>query len=242
MLRDLIVAILLFICAAPILAQESNPVLRYDPSGSSGWYPYYISSSRPKGIAAEAVQAILKTANIDGEFVDLPPKRTRLALQTGDIDFDLISPAWLPNKAAARQFVFSDPIIRIKEHFVYLKTTPPPDTLFSALSEKPPIATVRGYYYHDEAHFQRIDFSSERAIIQALDKGRIKYAICGDLPALFWAKRLNVDIKIGAIHSDDFLAMRLLARHKHLMPRINQAIQSLKKKGFIDALVEKYKY
>ena len=234
------VFISIWLCLFSAIACAANQTaLRYDPSGSDGWYPYYISSSPPTGIAAETIQKILETAKITGEYIDLPPKRTLLALEQGEIDFDLISPAWLPNKYDSDQYVFSAPILRIREHIIYLHGTPPPST--PELAERRPVfGTIRGYYYHDEALFQRMDFGSERAIIRALAKGRIQYAISGDLPALYWAKRLNVNIELGTIHSDDYLVMRLRAEHQNLLKEINIAIAFLKQNEEIATIINKY--
>ena len=217
-------------------ASQKEAVLRYDPAGTDTWIPYYIGDKERPGILGELIPRILKEANIAGEIINLPAKRTQVALENGELDFDIISPSWFSNENVGEHYVLSNPIMPVSENYIYL-----PDTKFNKarlLTE--PVGTVRGYYYHDEALFQRMDFGSERAIIQALAKGRIQYAISGDLPALYWAKRLNVNIELGTIHSDDYLVMRLRAEHQNLLKEINIAIAFLKQNEEIATIINKY--
>lgn len=102
------------------------------------------------------------------------------------------------------------------------------------------IGTVRGYLYHDDSEYTRIDFKSERELIIALQKGRIQAAIAGDLTALYWAKELEVPIALAAVHSDGVLVIRMRKEHQALLGQINDAISQLRSQGVIDALLAKY--
>lgn len=219
-----------------------SPVLQYDVSGSSGWYPYYIETDPPSGILPDVVNAVLNQANIQGKAINLPPKRTRKALEQGIIDFDLISPAWLPKNYDSSKFVFSDEMLPMNEYVIVLNETElPPGFLDESSDHKPSIATVRGYYYHDVDRFKRTDFKSEKEIILALSKRRVNYGISGDLTAYYWAKRLQVDIKLASLHSSGFIHFRLQKKFHYLLPQINQAIKVLKDSGQMQAILDKYK-
>lgn len=219
-----------------VLASESKPTLRYDPSGSSAWYPYYIENENFPGIIPEALEAIFLIANIKGQKKIFPPKRTNLALKNGEIDFDLVNVDWLPSSEPLDNYVFSDGIIRIKEFVITLKDYQTPEIRNDANN----IGTVRGYYYHNESEFNRVDFSSERELILALKLGRVGEIICGDKPALFWAQQLEVPIQFTEMHSDGFLRMRLRKEFQALLPRLNKAIKQINENGTIDRIEERY--
>jgi len=220
---------------------RNPPILKYDPTGSNSWYPYYIPEGRRKGIVAEIATLVLKEAQIHGEKVQLPPKRTNLSIENGVIDFDFINPEWLPSEISTENFTFSDSIIPIKEYVITLPSAKSDNKDANSIVIKNQlVGTVRGYYYHDEAQFQRMDYSSEKELIKALATNRVKFAISGDLPALYWSKQLNVPIQFGALHSDGFLHIRLHNRANYLMPKINQAIRRLKSSGTIQEVIDSY--
>ena len=122
----------------------------------------FINDKNNPGILPEVTEEILKAANIKGVKLSFPPLRTILALKHSEIDFDLINLNWLTSKDREGDFVYSEHIIRIKEYIVTLKDAPLNDSLLNeAISLRENIGTVRGYYYHDDDKFTRIDFSSE---------------------------------------------------------------------------------
>ena len=71
-----------------IVEAEEELVLRYDPSGSNSWVPYYIQGAENPGILGEYVPRLLAEAGIAGKKVVLPAARMQLALEKGEIDFD----------------------------------------------------------------------------------------------------------------------------------------------------------
>lgn len=215
--------------------------LKFDPSGSNAWYPYYINSGEKRGIVVDAVAIILATANISGKEIILPPKRTNLSLKNGLVDFDLINPDWLSKKQQSDDYVFSDGVIPIKEHIIYLAGTFIPENLGGEqqLTDQN-IGTVRGYYYHNDNLFNRLDYPSEKELIKALFRKRIAFAISGDKPAQYWAKKLSVPIILGPVHSDGYLKIRLRKELKYLLPQINDAIRRLKVNGSIEDIIKAY--
>lgn len=216
-------------------------ILKYSPTGSDSWFPYYIAEHPKKGVIPELMTLILDLASIKAQETVLPPARTNLALVNGEVDIDFINPQWLPTREKSDKFVFSEAILPIKESFIALPTTD-----ISALAElltqskNVEIGTVRGYYYHDDELFKRHDFSSEKSILMALERQRIKYAICDNVTAQYWAKVLNMSIVFGEVHSDGFLHMRIRREHAYLLPRINEAIAILKQQHSINNIIAKY--
>ncbi|WP_125716747.1 substrate-binding periplasmic protein [Pseudoalteromonas rubra] len=243
--------ILLFITSWLVLSQDAvasalkqskhasgsrhTVTLKYSISGSGTFYPYFTNDPQHPGILPDLVAKILAQSALQGENIVLPAKRTNRYLASGKIDFDLISPAWL--KAAQRsdpRFVFSQAILGIRE-YVVTRTPTEPLRALSGLT----VGTVRGYYYHDDDDFTRVDFESERALLQALNKGRVDRVIIGDLPARYWSEQDNVTLHFNQLHSHGTLHIRLRAEHTHLLPELNRAIETLRGSGQI-AQVEAY--
>ncbi|WP_434928948.1 substrate-binding periplasmic protein [Shewanella sp. HL-SH5] len=218
----------------------AEAVLKYNVNGSSSWVPYYVPNQpEHPGILGELVPQLLIQAKIGSEKQNYPPKRTNQALDSGLLDFDLVSPSWFPNEDMGDKFVTSDPIINIQENIITLKENAVAWQNIDSIKGQV-IGTVRGYLYHDDAFFTRFDFTSERELIKALHKKRINAAISGDLPALYWSKQLNLPITLATVHSDGVLVMRLRKEHKDLLPRINAAIAILKANGTIKTITDKY--
>lgn len=214
---------------------DAANTLKFNFSASQNWVPYYSQDPRNPGILSELVPQILEKAQIVGHSVTLPPKRTVAALENGELDFDIVSPAWFLGQDFGAQFVLSRPIMEVREYYVTL-----PDKTFTEPTPDTPVGTVAGYYYHDSYKYKRIDLRSEKELVIALNKHRFDYALLGDLPAKYWAKKLDKPIKIGPLHSNGMLHIRLNRRKQHLLPKINQAIEELEQQGVLQALIEKY--
>lgn len=231
--------ILLICCTFIASAQDAPDELSYDNQGSSAWVPYYIIENKQvNGIVGELVPSILDTANIRGIPSPRPPKRTYQALKNGELDFDIVNPAWFGGELAP-QFIASDSLLNISEHLITLpenaKTFPDIKSVHGRR-----VGTVRGYSYHDSDQFERIDFHSEEALIQALQRQRVDVAIIARYPALYWSNKHNIDIVVGAVHTSGDLVLRLQRNKQHLLPRLNAAISQLRKQGDIKRLVDKY--
>ena len=221
---------------AGLTKAEQAPYLKYSLSGSGSFYPYFTHSEDAPGILPEMVEAILIKANIKGENLLLPAKRTNFYLEKQQIDFDIISPDWLNEQQKQDdRFIYSDPILPIKEYVVTRQSQPPILTLAGI-----EVGTVRGYYYHDDQLFERVDFASEKELLQALNLRRIEYIIIGDLPALYWSEQLGITFSFNQLHSEGMLQLRLLAKHQGLLKRINQAIAQLKLSGEIEKIEQQY--
>ncbi|WP_338292010.1 transporter substrate-binding domain-containing protein [Planctobacterium marinum] len=235
----------LFIATYPCVADDyrdtAKPIatLKFDISGSSAWYPYFIPDAEHPGIVAELVSAVLARANILGVPTELPPKRTLMALEKGELDFDVTSPSWFAGHKIPEGFVISEGLIEIRE---YLVTLPENQHLFSTLDQMhhQQIGTVRGYLYNNDAMFERVDFNSEYQLIKALQIGRIQAVIMGDLPASYWAEQIGINIAYGAQHSEGDLHFRLREEHAHLLAPINKAIDNLKNEGKVEQITSHY--
>ncbi|GGP65138.1 hypothetical protein GCM10009347_33740 [Shewanella algicola] len=218
----------------------ADTVLKYNVNGSSSWVPYYIPKSpETPGVLGEIVPLLLARANINIEKHNFPPRRTNYALDKGWLDFDFVSPSWFPNADLGELFVQSSAIIAIEEHVITLASNAKNWQSNDNLKGQE-IGTIGGYLYHNDTEFTRVDFISEKELIKALYKDRVKAAISGDLPALYWAKQLNRPITLAALHSKGYLVMRLRKEHAALLPNINAAIAELQSNGTIERIIDKY--
>ncbi|MGI2065403.1 substrate-binding periplasmic protein [Shewanella sp. MF08487] len=228
--------LILFLTQQQAFAQS----LKYNITGSYSWYPYFIDhQAEAPGMIAELIPMILSLAKVEAEILDLPPKRTNKALETGLLDFDIVSPSWFAKQDLGPLFVKSTPIIQITEYVVTLPENVSQYRDINQIKGKE-VGTVRGYLYHDAQHFIRTDFASEQELIKALGKHRVKAIIAGNYPALYWSAQLGIPVALAAVHSDGDLVFRLRKEHAALLPAINQAIATLKANGNIDEIIKKY--
>jgi len=188
------------------------------------------------GILPEILELIFLDANIIGEKVTFPPKRTNYALEKGDIDFDLISLDWLPEPVNHTDYVYSEGIIPIKEYFV----TRADYRQKIDRNNLTNVGVVRGYIYHDQGQYSHVYFSSERELIIALDKKRVEVIISGDRPASYWANKLNIQVSFTQLHSQGMLRFRLRKEFTHLLPAINNAIDKLQHNGVMQRVIDAY--
>jgi polar amino acid transport system substrate-binding protein len=236
------VVMLLFGCFTGEIKSADKPetVLRYNISASNSWYPYYIAKApeRP-GILGELIPKILSISEIASQVHHLPPKRTNQALDSGLLDFDIVSPSWFEAGHVGERFILSAPIMTIVEYIVVLEKNKRLWTKVDDIKGRN-IGTVMGYAYHDDDNYTRADFRSERELIMALHKERVEAIISGELTARFWANELKLPISLAVKHSSGDLVIRLRKEHDHLLPSINSAIQTLKQSGEIQRVIDKY--
>ncbi|MEO2267944.1 transporter substrate-binding domain-containing protein [Pseudoalteromonas sp. YIC-656] len=222
-----------------VLGVQASP-LKYNATASGSYYPYSTGVKENPGISHEFVIKVMAEAGIEIAHVSLPAKRTQQFMLNQQLDFEIVSPTWLTEEERnLQQFVFSDALLPVQELLVTL-----PDKVSKYASSNSivggTVGTVRGYYYHNDHEFIRADFATERELVLALSKKRIEVAIIGDLPALYWSQQLDIDIAFGAMHSKGQLHIRLRSKHKELLPKINDAIATLKSQGIVEQLEDKY--
>lgn len=219
---------------------DNQPLITYDVSGSEGWAPYYMLTKHGDeyGILPELMKLIFKKAKLRAKSVNYPPKRTNAYLKEGILDIDLVNPEWISDLNIRNSYVYSDGLFEIKEYYMTTKTFEPGELLADPAKSK--VGMIRGYYYHNQDDYIRLDFPSEKALLEALDKSRVNVIICGDLPAQYWGKKLNVKPEYYKLHSQGMIKLRMRKELNYLLPVINEAIQQLKQEGKIATVMEKY--
>jgi ABC-type amino acid transport substrate-binding protein len=219
---------------------EVQPVFTYDISGSEAWAPYYMQTKdgREYGILPELMSLLFKQANLRAKSVNYPPKRTNIYIKEGILDMDLVNPVWISDLKVRNAYVYSEGLFEVKEYYMSKSSFDPNGYFTNTL--KPKVGMVRGYYYHNQDKYTRLDFPSEKTLIEALERSRIAVIISGDLPALYWAKKLGTEPKFIKLHSEGQIKIRMRKELAYLLPQLNQAIIQLKQQGVIEQLMKKY--
>lgn len=219
---------------------DNQPLITYDVSGSEGWAPYYMRTEHGDeyGILPELMKLIFKRANLRSKSVNYPPKRTNAYIQQGILDMDLVNPEWISDIKIRDSFIYSDGLFEIKEFYMTNKSFDPVSQFLGI--DKPRVGMIRGYYYHNQDEYTRLDFPTEKALLEALQKSRVNIIICGDLPAQYWGKKINAIPEYYKLHSQGQIKLRMRKELSYLIPEINEAIQQLKQERKIEKLMDKY--
>ena len=232
----------LLLMSQPLLASEQNklPTLRYNLGGTSAWIPYgYHGDPNNQGIFAEVIHAIMKLTDIPYEFYYYPPKRAEMAMESGKLDFDFMSPSWFKDGFMGEEFVTTIAIFELVEYVVTLpdnaENFAAPDAIYGKR-----IGTVAGYSYYDDDKFTRVDFLSESKLIEGLARQRFDAVILEGMAARYWANANQVAITLASVHSQGDIVIRLRQEYKHLIPVLNQAIVDLRQSGEIAQILQRY--
>ena len=222
------------------IERANLPTLRYNLGGTSAWVPYgYHGDPNNQGIFAEVIHAIMKLTHIPYEFYYYPPKRAEMAIESGKLDFDFMSPSWVKDGNLGDEFVTTVAIFDLVEYVVTLPDNAQRFALPEAIYGKR-IGTVAGYSYHDDDKFTRVDFLSESKLIEGLAKQRFDAVILEGKVAQYWAGVNQVAIALASIHSQGDIVIRLRQEYKDLIPALNQAIIELRQNGQIANILQRY--
>lgn len=234
------IGLLFFVFIADAGEYKGAP-LKYDIDASGGLIPYdFTGDPKNPGIYAELIPLLMANAGIAVQATELPIKRAVLALERGMLDFDFVSPDWFSQQGPGHQFLFSDALFKMTENFYCLEqkaaTYPSLDNVWGNI-----VGTVFGYYYASEAKFRRMDFRSEKFVVEGLASRRFQVAILESVTAQFWSNELDVKLHNIGQHTSGDIVLRLRQQHSSLMPQINKAIEQLHERQQINDIVEKYR-
>ena len=236
-------AVLIFYVCSIASADETadRPFsLAHSIDSLNGWIPYsYSGNDEYPGVFVEMVRAIMDEADIPVEGIPMPAKRAVKALEEGIIDFDFVSPEWFPQGNVGEKYIKTLPLFNVTEYFISL-----PVHAEKYASKKHiygnPVGTVSGYYYYDDSQFTRVDFLSEKELVQGLAYGRFEVAILEMRAATAWSNKLSIPITLLEQHTQGDIVIRLRKEHADYLPAINQAIVTLQTSGKLKDILETY--
>jgi ABC-type amino acid transport substrate-binding protein len=178
-------------------------------------------------------------SGIQFQTVNFPQKRAAKALIDGLVDFDFTCLEWFKDNDLGPEFVATESFFEITEYIISLKKNvhlfPNPESIFGNR-----VGTISGYLYFDDDKFTRTDFLNENRLILGLKNDRFKVIILERETAKYWAKINNTEIDFAALHTSGNLVMRLRKEHSALIPLLNQAIQTMKTSGKLQAILSSH--
>lgn len=218
--------------------------------GGSDWRPFtwHDDQGELHGIAIEVARQVLDLAGVEAQLVSYPVNRLQSMLGRGEIDINFAdSPHW--NSVGDRQhYLFSIPYMRVQEHLYFLADHPARHDDVSQLNDLT-IGMVRGYTYplldasFTADRLQRLETSQDTVLLSLLQSGRVDaVAMVDDLfDYLVTHNHLDASQFVrGPQLSDAPLVFKLQAEHADLLPRIDQAIRTLKQRGELARIRQAY--
>jgi ABC-type amino acid transport substrate-binding protein len=218
-------------------------------AGGAQWKPYAYEDSdgRLEGVSVDIARRVMQLASLDVIFVTYPVNRLQSMLQKGEIDLNYAdSPIW-NSPEEQRQYVFSKPYSVVREHLYFLADHPARGQSIEQLDHLT-IGMVRGYTYRaldpaiEQHRLNRLETSQEDALIKLLQSRRVDaIAMVDDIfdAAISSSENLG-QFRQGALLSEAPLVFKLQASHAVWLPRINGAIDTLRKSGELDNIRRQY--
>ena len=218
---------------------EAADPMRYDIVGQKNWAPYFTQNEKHPGLFVEILESVLKEAKIPAIPVRTLSHTSPIAIDAGEVDVDIISPSWFKNNKIPSEYIISARIMPIVEYLVFRPEDEgkwPNKT--SIINQS--VGVVENYLYHDEKSYTRQDFESEKALLLGLRDRKIDVAIVGELPFNHWTSKLDINVKIGPLHSRGYLHIRISKGYLNHLKSINRAIVALQESGEISRIFETY--
>lgn len=187
-----------------------------------------------------AWQAILEEAGVRAQFIKVPHARKRRLFVQGLIALDCcVVPIWRARPEEKAVQLFSDVFYEAKEHYVFPKgferDISAPGDLRSMR-----VAVIRGFDYHYSTFFgETLSAGNVAAQMDLLEARRAHVAIISGIDYRREMFRKPRDLALGGVNLVSGLRIRVHQSKAHLLPRINEAIASLKENGTIEALIHK---
>ncbi len=212
----------------------------------SGYPPYIIVNEH--GVSGILVEVLRLSTAKKLEFHFAPEKRSKLLVDEHKVDARMESPSWVGNP---NDYLWSEPVVPINDVFVFSKKIPNRFESDQDLKGAQ-LVTHLGYSYpslrtlFDQAVVQRIDASTEQAMLAALLRnplGQTKAAVMDKLVAQWLIKR-NKKFQGQLMFSRRITATAALhiqfantKQLKKLVPTLNAKIRALKADGVVAKII-----
>ncbi|MBA6348912.1 MULTISPECIES: ABC transporter substrate-binding protein [unclassified Colwellia] len=223
------ICILLFISLSA-QAETIRVALSFD-----GKPPYSFGEQEHRGIYVEVFQEIFKLTPYQLEFVYLSSARVRSSFTDGKVDIECCPiGAWRANETAIS--IYSQPLFKTEDVYVF-----PQGKLrnIGPLADET-IATINGFGYAFDTVFTRYDVESELKLLKLIEGNRLPVGIVDRTIVNYLSRSHQLTVVIGQVHEHSLRPLRIHKSKAHIVPIINQAINSLINNGKISAIVSKY--
>jgi len=205
--------------------EADNLRVRVGQSDSSGFHAVW--------------SAILRTADIEPEFIDAPQERKRRLFTEGVILLDCCAaPLWRTRPQEQATQLWSDTFYVTREQFVFVRGKERDVSTPAALG-KLRVAVVRGFDYRDQDQFGlKVPGRNVEDVLTLLAAGRADVGIISNVDFNALMQRQPGPLVRGPVRVRAEQKIRVNKAAASLLPRINAAIHKLKAEGRITALLE----
>jgi len=195
---------------------------------------------KPGGIEVELVQAIAKQVGVRLKFIDYSIAEGRQAFLEGGVTVDCcLNKVWFPSEKAKSVQLFSEPIYRLIEIWVFRKGTKFPVSSTKDLHNKR-VAGIKGFNYPGEEDFgTRVDGTDVSEVLDILLRGDADIAVLERHAASLGINDRKLDIEFGRPYYSVEVALRLHNSQRRHMDKVNQVIGRLKSEGTIDDIIRR---
>ena len=136
--------------------------------------------------------------------------------------------------------LFSDPVLRIQDIFIFPPQKAFPIPNMNALKDKE-VGTIHGYSYQGEENFgSRIDHESALPLLDSISQGRVDVGIFQRRAAAFHSRQRNLNLTFGPLHHEVQASIRLHKSKAQFLRAINEAIKAMEKDGTFKSLSDKH--
>ncbi len=194
----------------------------------------------PGGIEVDLVATIAQELGVDLEFRDYSIPDGRMAFEKGDVTIDCcLNEVWFPREQAKSVQLFSEPLYRLLEVWVFPKGKKFRFDSVEALKDKRVIG-IKGFNYPGEEHYgTRIDGNSPMDVLQKLLAGEGDVAVLERHVTSYLINKRKLEAEFGNLYYAVDVSIRLHKSLEGQLPAINRAINKLKANGTIEDIIKR---
>ena len=206
--------------------------------------PYYWvdqNTQEVQGLYVDILDKVSELTDIQFDYQFYPQARLRKLVKSGQLDLEPgIDASWRMEEGEAEASVYTDIFMQSNEVYVFAPEhhvkSPNGDNLKSKVG-----CGVNGFNFFDNGNRQ-IEFepTTEQQVLMMVAMGRCHYVLVPEIVADHWltTNPYNITVSEDVVSYD--LRFRLHKQHHALLDEVNQAINTLKQSGELQALIAKY--
>ncbi|MDV7338094.1 transporter substrate-binding domain-containing protein [Terasakiella sp. A23] len=224
------------LCSPPAWGDEESWIMSIQKEDLSPFK--HRNGYGPGGINVDLIAAIADEIGVELRFRDYPIDIGRQKFQKGELSVDCcLNPIWFPGQDNIH--VFSDPLYKLIEVWVFPKgkTFPIPST--KALSDKR-VVGIKGFTYPNQDDYGvRLNGSSPLEVLQMLVDGKADVAVLERHAASFYINHNKFMVQFGDPYYSVNVAVRLHKNLAHRLDDVNKAVAKLKESGSVKAIIQR---
>jgi polar amino acid transport system substrate-binding protein len=217
----------------------------------TGYPPFMIHpdspEDNPRGIMYDILESAGKNLGFKVKVVTIPKKREIYFFNSNLLDVHATAREWVSNPS---RFVFSEPVIKVKNVLFSLKANPFSYKSIDDLNGKTAVAHIGFVYPPLTAKFEsgtitRVDAGSEVAMLRMIQLGRGDFAIINNLVGAWHIKERGLEDQFHATEkavTDYEYRFMFSKKWAKLVPKFNQELKKMKTDGRLSKIIKKYGY